>query len=167
MARLKGKELQEQLARLVEPMLVREGFELVDVEVVGSGPSTILRLFIDKPGGVTLDDCAFVSEGVDAVLDVEDPFETSYNLEVSSPGLDRPLRKRSDFERYTGRKVKVKTYGPIEGAGARKVFPGVLKGLRGESVVIDVDGTEFEVPLESVAKANLEWEMKPEDAQAH
>ena len=63
--------------------------------------------------------------------------------------------------------MKVKTYGPIEGAGARKVFPGVLKGLRGESVVIDVDGTEFEVPLESVAKANLEWEMKPEDAQAH
>lgn len=167
MARLKGKELQEQLAKLVEPMLVREGFELVEVEVVGSGPSTILRLFIDKPGGVTLDDCAFVSEGVDAVLDVEDPFETSYHLEVSSPGLDRPLRKRSDFERYTGRKVKVKTYGPIAGAGARKVFPGVLKGLRGEAVVVDVDGTEFEVPLEAVAKANLEWEMTPEDAKRH
>jgi len=157
MARLKGKELQEQIARLVEPMLVREGFELVDVEIAGSGPSTILRLFIDKPGGVTLDDCAFVSEGVDAVLDVEDPFETSYHLEVSSPGLDRPLRKRTDFERYVGRKVRVKTYGPLETSGARKVFPGLLKGLRGEAVVIDVDGTEFEVPLGSIAKANLEW----------
>ena len=158
MARLKGKELQDQVARLVEPMLVHEGYELVDVEIAGSGPHTILRLFIDKPGGVTIDDCANVSEGVDAVLDVEDPFESSYTLEVSSPGLDRPLRKKSDFEKYTGRKVRVKTYGPVPGAGDRKMFPGLLVGLDGEIVKVNVDGTEFQVPLEAIAKANLDWE---------
>jgi len=157
-ARLKGRELDEQIARLVEPMLTVEGYELVDVEVVGSGPRTILRLFIDKAGGVTIDDCASVSEAVDAILDVEDPFESAYTLEVSSPGLDRPLRKPADFERYAGRKVRIKTYGPVEGAGARKVFPGVLVGLAGSVVTVDVDGTRFEVPLDAIAKANLDWE---------
>jgi ribosome maturation factor RimP len=158
LARLKGKELQEQIARLVEPMLVHEGYELVEVEVVGTGPRTILRLFIDKPGGVSIDDCAHVSEGVDAVLDVEDPFESSYTLEVSSPGLDRPLRKKADFEKYAGRKVRVKTYGPVPGAGDRKMFPGTLIGLEGESVRVLVDGVEFKVPLDAIAKANLDWE---------
>ena len=161
-ARLKGRELTEQVARLVEPMLTVEGYDLVEVEVVGSGPRTILRLFIDKPGGVTLDDCASVSEAVDAILDVEDPFESSYTLEVSSPGLDRPLRKPADFVRFTGRRVRIKTYGPVDGAGARKVFPGVLRGIEGDRVRVDVDGTEFAVPLEAVAKAHLEWE--PDDA---
>lgn len=156
--RLKGKELQEHVAGLMEPMLVREGYELVEVEISGSGPRTLLRLFIDKKGGVTLDDCASVSEAVDAILDVDDPFESTYTLEVSSPGLDRPLRKRADFERFVGRKVHVKTYGPVEGAGNRKVFPGVLVGLEGDSVKVDVDGTPFLVPLEAIAKANLQWD---------
>lgn len=158
MSRLKGKELQDQIAKLVEPMLTHEGYELVEVEISGSGPRTILRLFIDKAGGVTIDDCATVSEGVDAILDVEDPFESSYTLEVSSPGLDRPLRKKADFEKYTGRKVRVKTYGPIEGYGERKVFPGLLLGIEHDLVRVNVDGTEFRVPLESIAKANLDWE---------
>ena len=123
MARLKGRELDEQIARLVEPMLTIEGYELVDVEVVGSGPRTILRLFIDKQGGVSIDDCASVSEAVDAILDVEDPFESAYTLEVSSPGLDRPLRKPSDWSRFIGHEVDVTFRLPFEG---RRKFRGLL-----------------------------------------
>jgi ribosome maturation factor RimP len=156
-ARKSREELLAALTTLVEPLLVREGYELVAIEVTGTGPRTILRLFIDKPGGVTLDDCASVSEAVDAMLDVEDPFESSYTLEVSSPGLDRPLRKPADYQRFAGKRAKLKTFGPVEGAGSRKVFDGTLLGLEGELVRIVVDGTPFTVPLSSIAKANLVW----------
>lgn len=155
MARKSREELVTQLSSLIEPLLAREGYELVAIEVAGSGPRTILRLFLDKPGGVTLDDCASVSEAVDAMLDVEDPFESSYTLEVSSPGLDRPLRKLADFQRFAGKRAKLKTFGPIEGAGTRKVFEGTLLGLDGDRIRIEVDGTPYAVPHASVAKANL------------
>jgi ribosome maturation factor RimP len=161
MARLKGKELEARLAGVVEPLLVREGYELVLVEVLGAGPSTIVRLYIDKPGGVTLDDCASVSEAVSAQFDVEDPIEANYSLEVSSPGLDRPLRKTSDYQRFLGRKAKLKTFGPIDVVANRKVFLGKLVGADAEAASIDVDGTVFRVPFEKIAKAHLVWE--PED----
>lgn len=157
MAKLRREELQAKITGLVEPLLAREGFELVEVEIAGTGPSTILRLYIDKPGGVTLDDCASVSEAVSAMMDVEDPFESAYNLEVSSPGLDRPLRKATDFQKYSGKRVRVKTYGPIEGAGTRKVFVGKLLGFEDAKVKVDVDGTVYAVPHDAIAKANLEW----------
>lgn len=163
MARPKREELRKRIIDLVEPLLVREGYELVEVEIIGAGPGTIVRLYIDKPGGVTLDDCALVSEAVDPMLDVEDPIETAYTLEVSSPGLDRPLRKPEDFVRFTGRKVKVKTYGPIPQAGNRKVFVGILGGLVEEAVQVEVDGTAYAIPRSDVAKANLVFEF--EDAK--
>jgi ribosome maturation factor RimP len=162
MATSKGKELRERVAAVVEPLLVREGYELVEVEIAGGGASTILRLFIDKPGGVTLDDCASVSEAVSAMLDVEDPIESAYSLEVSSPGLDRPLRKPADYDRFVGKHARIKTYGPIEGAGSRKVFDGKLLGRDETTVRIDVDGTPYSVPLDAVAKAHLVWEPDEE-----
>lgn len=157
MARMSREQLQEHIAKLVEPLLVREGFELVAVEIAGTGPRTLLRVFIDKEGGVSLDDCANVSEALDAMLDVEDPFESSYTLEVSSPGVDRPLFKPADYTRFAGKHARVKTFGPIEGAGNRKVFDGTLLGLEGEAVRIDVDGTPYTVPLSVIAKAHLVW----------
>ncbi len=160
MSRLKGRALIEHLSRLVEPLLIHEGYELVEVEVVGAGPKTVLRLYIDRAGGVTLDDCASVSQAVDAMLDVEDPFESRYTLEVSSPGLDRPLRKKADFERFRSRRARVKTYAPVEGAEARKVYDGTLEGLEGEAVLVNVDGTVFRVPLDAIAKAHLVWSPK-------
>lgn len=162
MARGRRGELQQRISDIVEPLLVREGFELVDVEIIGRGPGTIVRIYIDKPGGVTLDDCAYVSEAVDPMLDVEDPIETAYNLEVSSPGLDRPLRKPADFERFAGSKVKVKTYGPIPGAGSRKVFTGQLQGIEGEEIRVDVDGTVYSIELPDIAKANIVYEFEDE-----
>lgn len=163
MAVLKGKELREHLTTVFEPLLKREGYELVEIETVGAGASMIVRLFIDKPGGVTLDDCANVSEAVSAMLDVEDPIESAYNLEVSSPGLDRPLRKASDYDKFVGRQAKIKTYGPVDGAGNRKVFVGKIVGREGELVRIDVDGTVYGVPLEAVAKAHLVWDFDDEE----
>ena len=161
MARLKGKELEAKLISMVEPLLAREGYELVAVEVLGSGNGTILRLYIDKQGGVSLDDCASVSEAVSAMLDVEDPIETQYNLEVSSPGLDRPLRKLTDYTRFAGRNAKLKTFGPIEGAGSRKVFVGKLMGADDQTAIIEVEGTTYRVPHASIAKAHLVW--NPDD----
>ena len=107
-------------------------------------------------GGVSLEDCAKFSRVVSTALDVEDPLEGAYDLEVSSPGLDRPLRKREHFEKYAGEKIRLKTYGPIETAGNRKTFIGKLLGIANDMVRIDVDGTIFEVPLAQVSKANID-----------
>lgn len=164
MARPTRGELQTRVIEIVEPLLAKEGYELVEVELSGAGASTILRLFIDKQGGVTLDDCASVSEAVSAMLDVEDPLDSAYNLEVSSPGLDRPLRKPDDYRRFLGRQAKIKTYGPVEGAGNRKVFVGKLLSYEEAVVRIDVDGTPYAVPHTAIAKANLIWEPTDEEA---
>jgi len=155
------RDLRERVEKLVEPLLAHEGYELVDLEIAGVGPGTVVRLFIDKEGGVSLDDCASVSEAVDAMLDVEDPFDASYTLEVSSPGLDRPLRKAADYERFAGKKAKIKTFGPLESAGGRKVFTGTLVGRDADAVRIDVDGTVYAVPDERIAKAHLVFEFEP------
>src|ERR1041384_593723 len=147
---------EETLAKvrtLAAPLAAQEGLELVDVEFGGGGGRQTLRLYIDKPGGVSLDDCTSVSRAVSAALDVEDPLEGAYDLEVSSPGLDRPLRTPEHFEKYKGSKVRVKTYAPV---GDRKVFVGILKGYVEGNVVVDVDGKEFSVPHTQVSKANVE-----------
>lgn len=106
--------------------------------------------------GVSLDDCSNFSRIVSAALDVEDPVQGAYDLEVSSPGLDRPLRKPEHFRKYAGQKVRVKTYAPLETAAGRKSFTGKLLGLFGDQVRIDVDGAVFDVPLAQISKANLE-----------
>lgn len=107
---------------------------------------------------VTLDDCTHFSRIVSAALDVEDPLDGAYDLEVSSPGLDRPLRTEEHFVRYAGQKVRVKTYAPVPGYDKRKTFVGLLKGLQDGKVVIDVDGTLFAVPFAQVSRANIEPE---------
>ncbi len=130
--------------------------ELVDVEFGGAGGRTTLRLFIDKAGGVSLEDCSSVSRALSAALDVEDPLQGSYDLEVSSPGLDRPLRTPEHFEKFAGQKVRVKTFGPVPECENRKTFVGTLKGYAEGKVIVDVDGKLFQVPHAQVSKANLE-----------
>jgi ribosome maturation factor RimP len=143
----------EQLQRFVKPILQSLGFELVDLAYVGHGPKGILRVFIEKEGGITLEDCAEASRYISHALDVEDPIAHPYHLEVSSPGLDRPLKKLEEFDRYRGRKVKIKTHQPIEG---QKVFRGELKERLGETIfIIAEDGKEIEIPFPEIFSARL------------
>jgi len=116
-------DLLATIEALIMPILTDLGMELVDLELKREGRDWFLRLFIDKPGGVTLDDCVEVSREVSAILEVEDPIESAYRLEVSSPGLDRPLKKAADFERFAGSEASVKLRRPLEG---RRNFEGVL-----------------------------------------
>jgi ribosome maturation factor RimP len=150
------EDILEKVRSLASPLAAQEGMELVDVEFGGPSGRQTLRLFIDKPGGVSLDDCTSISRAVSAALDVEDPIEGAYDLEVSSPGLDRPLRTPEHFQKYAGERVKVKTYAPISETDNRKTFIGKLLGFEEGKVVVDVDGREYRVPKELISKANVE-----------
>jgi ribosome maturation factor RimP len=150
------EEIVEKVRAIAAPLAAGEGLELVDVELAGARGRTTLRLYIDRDGGVSLDDCTSVSRAVSAALDVEDPIQGAYDLEVSSPGLDRPLRTPEHFTRYAGEQVRVKAYGPIPELENRKTFAGTLSGFEDGRAVIDVDGKVFRVPLEQIAKAHVE-----------
>ncbi|HEY8554081.1 MAG TPA: ribosome maturation factor RimP [Burkholderiales bacterium] len=128
------------------------GFELVDVELTGGRQHQTLRVYIDGPRGVTVDDCADVSRQLSAILDVEDPFPGSYTLEVSSPGLDRPLVTPADFRRFQGSMVKVRLLQPVEG---RRKFTGRLVDATEDAAVVEVDGERFRLPYEAIERARL------------
>ncbi len=157
--------LIEQLAGVVEPILGSMSMELVDLEYKHEGRDWFLRIFIDKEGGLTLDDCAEASREIGAVLEIEDLIHTAYRLEVSSPGIDRPLKKEKDFERFVGSLVKVKTYeslDPDQRGHSRKTFVGKLLGITDGVVRVeqtDKKGGVVEFPFEGIAKANLEYEF--------
>jgi ribosome maturation factor RimP len=142
----------EELARLLEPTVERLGYELMDLELRLGGRSGVVRLFIDHPDGVGLDDCEKVSLAVSALLDVEDPVPGNYNLEVSSPGLDRKLTKVEHFQRFEGETVKVQMRFPIEG---RRRFRGTLVSSDDENIVVEVDGESFSLPLKTIDTARL------------
>lgn len=150
------EEILEKVRRIAAPLAAQEGLELVDVEMGGPGGRQTLRLYIDKAGGVSLDDCTAVSRAVSAALDVEDPIEGAYDLEVSSPGLDRPLRTEEHFLKFAGSKVRIRTFGPLPECENRKTFVGILKGYEEGSILVDVDGRLFRVPHALVSKANVE-----------
>lgn len=141
-----------RLEALLEPGISALGYELVLVELSGTGRGTILRLYIDSPDGISVGDCARVSEQVSAVLDVEDPIRGEYTLEVSSPGLDRPLAKRADFERFKGETVKVRMRDAVLG---RKNFTGRLVSVEGDSVVVEMDKETFDLPFSGIERARL------------
>jgi ribosome maturation factor RimP len=159
MSKDEAKERLDRIRRAVEGVVRREGFELLDVELASERNRFIVRLYIDtvppgtKERGVTVDHCSYVSRIVGDLLDVEDVIDGEYHLEVSSPGLFRPLTKPEHFERALGERVKVKTYEKIDG---RKVFTGILKAAQEGRLVIEIDGADYTVRAESVAKANLE-----------
>lgn len=151
-----------RIEALARPILEALRLELVEIEFKRSGREAVLRLFIDKEGGVTLDDCADVSRELSLTLDVEDFIPGQYNLEVSSPGLDRPLKTTADYERFAGRLIKVRTYEPFadEAGNKRKTFLGTLEGLTDGVVRMKLtEGQAAAIPLERIAKANLEFEF--------
>jgi ribosome maturation factor RimP len=143
---------RDELANLLEPTVERLGYELVDLEARVGGKGGLVRLYIDKPDGIDLDDCEKVSRAVSALLDVEDPVPGNYNLEVSSPGLDRKLTKVAHFQRFTGETVKVQMRFPIEG---RRRFRGTLVSSDEENIVVEVDGESFSLPLKTIDTARL------------
>ena len=148
--------MRERLISLLEAPIQALGYEVVELEFHPQGRGGLLRVYIDREGGVTVDDCEIVSRQVSAVLDVEDPIPGAYTLEVSSPGLDRPLRKAADFARFAGERAKVELTLPIEG---RRRFTGTLKGCEAEHVLIEVDGVLHRLPLGGIAKAKLDPEF--------
>lgn len=133
------KKIEDAVAEFALPIVEKHSFELVDVEFVKEGASWYLRVYIDKPSGVTIDDCQVVSEELSDKLDEVDPIKQSYFLEVSSPGLDRPLKKDRDFEKYKGEPVEVKLFQPVNG---KKAFEGELVGLIDNRIVIKPNDTE-------------------------
>ena len=131
-----------------------ESLELVDIEFKGSLNNRVLRIYIDKPSGVTHKDCELISDRVGTVLDIEDMIPGSYHLEVSSPGLTRRLTKESDFQHFRGRLVKIQTRQTMDGA---KSFRGTLVGLEGETVTLELKNARLiQIPLTSIARANLD-----------
>jgi len=161
MAMSKG-DVCGQVKGIAVPILDSLGMELVDIEFAKAGRDSVLRLFIDKEGGVTLDDCADVSRELSAVLDVEDIIPGHYALEVSSPGLDRPLKTLADYERFAGRLVKVRTFEalPDDAGNKRKTFVGRLEGVADGNIAMTLsEGQSASIPLDKVAKANLEFEF--------
>ncbi len=144
--------MRERLLEIIEPAVTSLGYELVEVEFNSRGRGGTLRVFIDNEAGITLDDCAKASHQISGVLDVEDPIPGAYDLEVSSPGLDRPLRTAADFERFAGRLVKIEADRPIDG---RRRFKGTLHGIESGQVKVDVDGRSYAVPLERIVRARL------------
>ena len=147
------KEIVDRVHAITEPILSNEEMELVEIEYRRESKGWVLRLYIDKAGGVTLDDCTRISQEVGRSLDVEDFISTPYTLEISSPGLTRPLKKEKDFMKYRNHMIKVNTLDPIEN---RRKFKGKLLGVSENRIEIEMDGGVFQILLSNVAKANLE-----------
>jgi ribosome maturation factor RimP len=144
--------LRERLIALIEPVLGRLGYELVELEYAAGRSQAVVRLFIDQPKGITVDDCERVSREVAALLDVEDPIPTAYTLEVSSPGFDRLLRTRAHFERFVGSRVFVELKLPRSG---RKRYTGVLQRTDAEGIELEVDRQKVVIGFEEIGKARL------------
>ena len=141
------------LTQLFEPVVESMGYELVGVEFNAGGGHGTLRVYIDREQGVSLDDCAAISHQLSGILDVEEPIQQAYDLEISSPGIDRPLFKLADFERFIGKTAKIKLAVGVQG---RKNFKGRLQAVTDAKLItIEVDGEQFDLPYADIARANL------------
>lgn len=148
---------REVLNNLIERITKRENLELVHWDLVGPPGGLLLRIYIDKPGGVTHGDCQNLSKQIETVVDVEEVIPSGYVLEVSSPGIERPLYKPSDYERFAGSRIKLRTAQPING---QRTFHGRLDGIADNKVQLEADNAgHLEIPYESVVRANIEFKF--------
>jgi ribosome maturation factor RimP len=143
---------QTHLWELFEPVVTGLGFDLIEIEHFPNPKHGVLRLYIDKEGGVNVDDCSSVSRQISALIDVEDPVSGQFNLEVSSPGSDRPLRRLKDFQRFTGSLVKLKTVMPLDG---QRNFKGRMLEANEDVLVIETDSEEISLPMNAIEKARI------------
>ena len=144
--------LRDQLGELLGPVVAGLGYELWEIEYAPRAGGGLLRLYIDSPDGISVDDCEKVSRAVSAVLDEADPIPNEYTLEVSSPGLDRVLRTRAHFDRFAGSRVKVEMIQPING---RKRFQGRLQKVGKSEITLEMDGGEVKLPIDDIHRARL------------
>jgi len=142
----------EQLQAMLAPVIESLGYQCWGIEFISQGRHSLLRVYIDHANGILIDDCEAVSRQVSAVLDVEDPISSEYTLEVSSPGMDRPLFTLEQFAKHVGEQVKIKLRSPFEG---RRNFQGLLRSVEGQDVVVLVDDHEFLLPIDLIDKANI------------
>ncbi|GIZ12279.1 ribosome maturation factor RimP [Pseudomonas sp. NCCP-436] len=142
----------EQLQALLAPVIEALGYECWGIEFLSQGRHSLLRVYIDKVDGILIDDCEIVSRQLSGVLDVEDPISSEYTLEVSSPGMDRPLFTLEQFGRHAGEQVKIRLRSPFEG---RRNFQGLLRGVEEQDVVVQVDDHEYLLPVDLIDKANI------------
>ena len=150
------EEVVDKIDQAVRPIVEEASLELIEVEFRPTGKRWLLRVYIDKDGGVSIDDCAYVSRELSRLLDVEDIIEHPYVLEVSSPGLTRALKKKEDFERYKGKLCKIVTTIPIEG---KIDFKGEIREMSGDVIEVKDDGKIYQVPLAAIKRAHLELEL--------
>ncbi len=157
-------QLTDQIEKLVQPILDDNGYELVDLEYQREQRGWVLRFFLDKDGGINLDDCAAASREISSLIDVENIISTAYNLEVSSPGIERPLKKANDFERFSGKLAKIKTMDAIDPDSSgknRKTFIGILSGFEEDNVllILKKNPAVVRIPLQQIDRANLQFEF--------
>lgn len=145
-------KFEQKLTDLIRPAVEEVGKTLLGVEFISAGNNSILRLFIDHENGINVDDCAEVSRQVGALLDVEDPISSEYNLEVSSPGVDRPLFELAHFQEVIGETINVKLSMPLNG---RRKFKGPLVSIENDTLIVEVDNIDYELVFSNVDKANL------------
>lgn len=150
----RDRQLVARIWQLAEPVIEAEAMELVEVQYRREPQGWVLRLYVDKEDGVTIDDCTTVNRVIGDLFDVADPIEHAYHLEVSSPGLDRPLRKYEHFEREVGNVIKVVTSIPFEN---RRKFKGILTGAESDAITLDCDGQSYSIPLAVVERASLRY----------
>ncbi len=142
----------EKLQTIVENVVISMGYELVGIEYMQHDNTGLLRIYIDKDQGIVLADCQAVSHQLSGVLDVEDPIAGNYNLEISSPGLDRPLFKAKDYERFAGNTVKIKLARAQDG---RKNYKGLLQGIENDEVILSMEGHEIRLSLANIEQSRL------------
>lgn len=147
------RSVETLIEGIVNEILENLDIELVNIEFRNEGRSKILRVYIDKENGVSINDCASISRELSVLLDVNDVINSRYTLEVSSPGLRRPLKKEEDYKKFLGRQIKLKTNKMIEN---RKNFKGLLKNCNDGNISVETGGTLYSIPIELITKANLE-----------
>jgi ribosome maturation factor RimP len=150
---LRNSQVEQEVMKICEPLAAEQGLSIVDICFRRETHGWVLRVLVERlEGRVSIDDCSTLSRELSDLIDIEDPIEGKYNLEVSSPGLDRPLTKAEDYKRFSGREVALKTSAPVEG---RKNFKGVLSGLVDDTLSIEIDGKTYQLKLKDIAQANL------------
>ena len=156
------KEIEEKVTEVVTSTLTQDGYELVAVEFMKSHEGPVLRIYMDKPGGVTVEDCAVMHQKIEKMMEgnvVSDLQYRDYHLEVQSAGLNRILKKKEDFERFQGQQVQIRLNEPLDVMTNQRNYTGILKGMKQNQVILEINGERIEIPWDFIKSANIKYEF--------